>query len=227
MEPRENLLPPMRKGVSNLQRLFVCFQRAVLSNPMIKASVVRRRFELVDKLERGTPGPPPGVGRKLIDTKLSKARTKNKESIRGLKTSKVSPETFKDLPQRGSDLRRRSANTYDKFAEERAIMIVQNQFRCWKARSEFRVRLNSTKNMRSKHSNPLSGAVELSWKDITERCVEYVSSHFRECGKVNIKSTILTIFELWMVHLLKARSRFVNSFGQALTSEKVPVFLLH
>eukprot|EP00615_Pteridomonas_danica_P000262 CAMPEP_0114358040 /NCGR_PEP_ID=MMETSP0101-20121206/22031_1 /TAXON_ID=38822 ORGANISM="Pteridomonas danica, Strain PT" /NCGR_SAMPLE_ID=MMETSP0101 /ASSEMBLY_ACC=CAM_ASM_000211 /LENGTH=1066 /DNA_ID=CAMNT_0001501009 /DNA_START=3077 /DNA_END=6274 /DNA_ORIENTATION=+ len=46
---------------------FELFQKSVENNPLISQALQRRRFLMLDVLERGTPGPPEGIGRDLTN----------------------------------------------------------------------------------------------------------------------------------------------------------------
>ena len=186
---------------------FEAFKLALQANPLITASVQRMRFEMVRVLEKGTPGPPPDPGRRILKPGTV---TAHEADVLGLGTSskkKVTKSSARITPS--SEYMRLNAQH---SAEEAAARTLQGAF----LRLQARIKRSMMKAVLLGHgggqrSNPMSGAVELSWEDITGRLIRYVRDHFWEAGCAG--ETCVLVFEIWMTHLLKERTVFEAADG--------------
>jgi hypothetical protein len=68
--------------------------------------------------------------------------------------------------------------------------------------------------------NTMSGAVALSWEDVTLRFVRYVTDHFWSEGYDSDTCTL--IFETWNAHLIKARTWALDEDGRKLPIADMP-----
>jgi hypothetical protein len=205
-------------------------------------------------LERGTPGPPEGIGRDLSDfrehhqkknivQKGSKAvsnfwrnPTNRNQHHHHHRTSKrrssVQPISSGDHGGGGMGLARRaslmfggggSMNVNHEYTpEENASLVIQASFRRMKARAEMARRKVTARPGGGKHSNRLSGAVELSWRDIAARFVRYLSAHYWETSPEICQVNFL-IVETWLAHLIKARTYFIDANGVKLNQDPASI----
>jgi len=69
--------------------------------------------------------------------------------------------------------------------------------------------------------NSMSGAVALTWEDVTKRFVRYMLDHFRSSGS-DENSTCALIIETWISHLIMARTWVFDEEGKKLTTADIP-----
>jgi hypothetical protein len=67
---------------------------------------------------------------------------------------------------------------------------------------------------RDSKQNTMSGAVPLTWEDVTRRFVRYVTDHFWAPGPGDENTTCTLIFETWNAHLVKARTWALDEEGK-------------
>jgi hypothetical protein len=107
----------------------------------------------------------------------------------------------------------------DSFEEkEIAVIIIQNAYRNMMARQEMTVIKETMRPGEGTKSDRLSGAVQLSWADITKRFARYLGDHFWEMGPV--KRVNILIVETWLAHLIKARTYFLDVNGLKLPESR-------
>jgi hypothetical protein len=92
--------------------------------------------------------------------------------------------------------------------DEKYAAMIQSAYRTMKFRADIAQRTIVSRLDGGKNSNRLSGAVELTWADITSRFVRYVSDHYWEVGLEG--EVCMLILDTWIAHLVKARTYFMD-----------------
>jgi uncharacterized membrane protein YgcG len=236
---------------------FSCFQAGLHNNPRILGALQRRRFTMVSILEKGTPGPPPGDGRRLhkapkestyslyakihvgnvghaktfssSSNSSSKGRSgpqkqqsshfgsgskSNKAAAAANNNKKVHPSAPMEMSRhKSARYKRESKSTLFATEEERAAFCIQSAFRSFKAFQRRKELLEFAVGHGGRNNNLMSGAVELTWEDVTERFVRYVNEHFTEPVNGEHANTCELIFETWIAHLMKARTWALDAEG--------------
>jgi hypothetical protein len=195
--PTKYGMPSRKRNLDEpLTRKFELFQAAVLNNPRIRMALQKRRFSMVSIFEKGTPGPPPEHGRSLLtgsqrlsSTEASLSHTKS-FTVRSAKITPFLPIAEKERAGNSSDLHPFAPKS---LGSKPASKKRPSQM------------LASLRNSTAKISipNSMSGAVALTWDDVTGRFVRYVTEHLRT---EKSKATCTLIFETWHAHLIKART---------------------
>jgi hypothetical protein len=99
-----------------------------------------------------------------------------------------------------------------------AVLTIQGAFRFMMARHEMARMKETMRPGEGRNANHLSGAVKLTWDDITKRLVDYLGDHFWEYSEA--KHINILIIETWLAHLMKARTYFYDANGLRLTESR-------
>lgn len=245
---RYNTVAPMHGGGSggeedpnqsdslSMQQKFELFQTSILNNPLISQALQRRRFSMVSVLERGTPGPPQGIGRDLqymnLKPKQSNAVSgaasavkkawKRSGSVRIVpaystegRAPRISSNNSNADGNAGIVMSRFNAAIFPRsrikstFTEQdNAATTIQQAYRRVLAKTVLDRMKVIAKPGGGKSANKMSGAVKLGWAEIAGRFVRYLSDHFWEVGESS-KVNVL-IIETLLAHLIKARTYFFD-----------------
>lgn len=219
-----------------LQDKLELFQMAVFGNPSIQSVIKRQRFDLVRVLERGVPGPPPapkaapgalrfnGIAPIAVPTSpkpvappLKRPLSWNRSSSKVVPAPPVLVSPVVPLKKVSlSMVSAKKASNLTTDEEIAAALLIQAFFkRHQAAQIQSSEAVEAHKSAHKRHTLPgdhLLGAVELSWMDLTQRFVRYVSEHFFETG--NGFDTCKLIFETWVAHLIKARTWAFTADGK-------------
>jgi hypothetical protein len=176
------------------------------------------RFSMLTALENGTPGPPADLGRSLFQASNADAgwsRLQGSNKVAPIDTPASRQSTNKAPPfksQKRSKTQSTGSTDGVGFGLRKSMSSAANRMS---------ILMRSGGGASIAPQNSMSGAVALSWEDVTKRFVRYMLDHFRSGGS-DENSTCALIIETWISHLIMARTWVFDDEGRKLTTADIP-----